>query len=570
MGLPSYKFWVVRSPLVISSLYLKNLLTSSLNLSFILFLISTYSSSGTLMFFDTPLRLNSNDFFWVNYYFFWTTFTYLPAFFSATILFLFGVKYFRGWGFYVLVSALLLILYLYEIVDLLSGITNTSLVGTYFWQVNTFLLNSLNKYHPFLLYWGIIASTSPMFYKLFSTSLGSTWMLHQVGSFTKARITKNIYIILIALLLGSWWAFQEGTWGGWWNWDPSEVFGLLFLTLQLINLHENTNYFKLVKVYKKILINLSLLLGIYFFIQLNFEIISHNFGVKFFFFFNNNLFFLTSLSTLIVLVIWYFLQDKSYVKLLTLLATSVAPNTSEKGIVFSAGLWLSTILLITPLAVSFVPTIQYFSYTYFGLNCFNFEIYFGPIVIILVLVWLVIFTQITSLQPLSVTSAMSFFDTSYATLVLSLRSNSRSVAQLHLLLAVFLVATLLLPTYATSYPLFFGSTSGLVIAETSFNLAPQTYSPNIDLVEITTVFRSYPTQSILSTWQLIYDSNNVKLNAYLLPISNLSLSNYYVLQFPSPLLTYLTETGTTQILIIPTIVITLVPYLHLYTLSPKG
>lgn len=554
------------TPLVISSLYLKNLLLTSLNLGFAILLISTYNPAGTLIFYDTPLRLNSNDFFWVNYYFFWTTFTYLPAFFSLIIVFLYGVRHFRGWSLYALAAASLLLLYIYEIVDLLLGVTNTSVVGIYFWQVNTFLLNALNKYHPLLLYWGIVTSISPMFYKLYSVSLGNPWFLNQVGSFTKIRMIRNMYIILIALFLGSWWAFQEGTWGGWWNWDPSEVFGLLFLTLQLINLHENTNYSKLVKVYKKTLVGIGLLLGVYFFIQLNFEIISHNFGVKFFFFFNNNLFFITSLSTLSVLIFWYFLQDATYYKLSTLLGTLPSPNTLEKGIVFSAGLGLATVLLVTPLVLSFVPTIQYFCYTYFGLNCFNFEIYLGPIVVILVLVWLVIFTKLNPLGLFSLTATTLFFNIPYTAVVLSLRTNLNHLAQIHLLLAVFLTLTLLLPSFTTSYPLFFGTTTALVIAETSFNYTPRVYSLNGDLVEVITILKSYRTQSILSTWQLVYDSNNVKLNAYLLPISNLSLSNYYILQSPNPLLTYLTETGTTQTLIVPTLIISLLPYLYFRSL----
>jgi cytochrome c biogenesis factor len=25
-------------------------------------------------------------------------------------------------------------------------------------------------------------------------------------------------ILLLGLILGGWWAYQEGSWGGWWNW----------------------------------------------------------------------------------------------------------------------------------------------------------------------------------------------------------------------------------------------------------------------------------------------------------------------------------------------------------------
>jgi hypothetical protein len=154
---------------------------------------------------------------------------------------------------------------------------------------------------------------------------------------------------------------------------------------------------------------------------------------------------------------------------------------------------------VTPLTLSFIPTIQYFCYTYFGLNCFNFEIYLGPIVVILVLVWLVIFTRPTSLGLVLVATITLLFNIPYTAILLSLRPNPNFLAQLHLLLAVFLAITLLLPIYTTSYPLFFGGAVSLVIIETSFNLTPQVYSLNIDLVEITTIFKAQPTQSILST-----------------------------------------------------------------------
>ena len=442
------------------------------------------------------------------------------------------------------------------------------MLGIYFWQINTFLLNPLNRCHPFFLYWGIITSTFFTLRRLPSISFGNPWLLNQISSFTKIRIIKNIYVILIALFLGSWWAFQEGTWGGWWNWDPSEVFGLLFLMLQLTNLHENTNYLKLVKVSKKMLVNLSTLLGVYFFIQLNFEIISHNFGIKFFFFFNNNLFFLLSLLNLLTLVGWYFLQDATYVKLFILLTRLDIPNILEKNIVTSVGLGLSLVFLLIPLLVSFVPTIQYFFYTYFGLNLFNFEVYLGPIVISLSLLWLVIFTQLNFLGPFSLATTTLLFGVPYTTILLSLRSYYYPLVQLHLLLALFLAITLLLYTYSTSYPLF-TPTPTLTIVETTLNLTPPNYSLNIDLVEVIVVSKANPTQSTLSTWQLIYDSNNVKLNAYLLPISNLSLSNYYVLQSLNPSLIYLTETGTTQSLIFPIVIVIFIPYLYFYNLRTK-
>jgi hypothetical protein len=89
----------------------------------------------------------------------------------------------------------------------------------------------------------------------------------------------------IGLALGSWWAFQEGTWGGWWNWDSSEVFGLEFFLLILYVTHTYWKSSDLLAWSISISCQFLAVLITYFFIQLNFDLVSHNFGVKFFFFF---------------------------------------------------------------------------------------------------------------------------------------------------------------------------------------------------------------------------------------------------------------------------------------------
>lgn len=52
------------------------------------------------------------------------------------------------------------------------------------------------------------------------------------------------YSLSLTLALGGWWAFQEFTWGGWWNWDSVEtpVLGLL-IYLCIASLHKKVaNY----------------------------------------------------------------------------------------------------------------------------------------------------------------------------------------------------------------------------------------------------------------------------------------------------------------------------------------
>ena len=88
-------------------------------------------------------------------------------------------------------------------------------------------------------------------------------------------------------MLGGWWALQEGTWGGWWNWDASEVLGLLILILAYVEVHSNYNYYLESRKQERVILFLLLILLSYYFIQLNFELTSHSFGTRFNHFFNN-------------------------------------------------------------------------------------------------------------------------------------------------------------------------------------------------------------------------------------------------------------------------------------------
>ena len=86
--------------------------------------------------------------------------------------------------------------------------------------------------------------------------------------------------ILTALYLGSWWALQEGSWGGWWNWDASEFLGLLVLYLILTIFHNKSNLSHVITLFYSIRLSLSYLFIYFFLLQLNFSIISHNFGFR--------------------------------------------------------------------------------------------------------------------------------------------------------------------------------------------------------------------------------------------------------------------------------------------------
>lgn len=103
------------------------------------------------------------------------------------------------------------------------------------------------------------------------------------SNFTKSNDSKpELYLIFITVTLswGGWWAAQEGSWGGWWNWDPSEVFGLMLMTIYILKVHANQNSNNSINLKFKINLWLWSFIFVYYLIQLNFDLVSHNFGTR--------------------------------------------------------------------------------------------------------------------------------------------------------------------------------------------------------------------------------------------------------------------------------------------------
>jgi cytochrome c biogenesis factor len=248
--------------------------------------------SGYSSLYDLNTRVSINDAYLGTYYFWWTNMTYLPFFFFLTLLaILSSAPTQLGVRRLFLVWVALLLIYPLELYDYISANLNltTPLYHTY--GLNTLLTNVLNRYHPFVFYTSVFILAQVIWAKLISSTRLRYFETAGLDLHYKQLSWLGILINLLALWMGSWWALQEGTWGGWWNWDSSEVFGLL-LSLILLNFtHSRADYSYRPYTYYKAIYLLNSFIISYFFIQLNFELVSHNFGSKFFFFFNNNLFF---------------------------------------------------------------------------------------------------------------------------------------------------------------------------------------------------------------------------------------------------------------------------------------
>jgi cytochrome c biogenesis factor len=148
----------------------------------------------------------------------------------------------------------------------LTSFTHLSWIDMHLY--NLLLNNSINKVHPALIY--------------FSWIMLCIYSCYYVSAHLSYRLL-NVALILVtsisfSLMLGSWWAYQEGSWGGWWNWDPSEMFGLLIFFSITLTLHITTNYNKTYLLLTRPI--LYILILYYAFLQLNFSLISHNFGIR--------------------------------------------------------------------------------------------------------------------------------------------------------------------------------------------------------------------------------------------------------------------------------------------------
>ena len=240
--------------------------------------------------------------------------------------------------------------------------------------LNILLLNSLNHYHPFILYSSFVIATVTLF------THSDREFRHKLYTYTLYRNTyqtigrTSLTTSVLALSLGSWWAVQEGTWGGWWNWDTSEVLGWLVSLYILVTLHSiSRNKFILVAFYKNCGLWGSIVF-IYLLVQISFELTAHNFGVKFFYFFNSNLFLLESLSYVFILLVYILNVLLSYNNSIWI-SKRTWQQRKQKQFRFQAFLRLVLVSLLSAMILlSAKPLLSYLIWTFAALNYFTSEV----------------------------------------------------------------------------------------------------------------------------------------------------------------------------------------------------
>lgn len=352
---------------------------------------------------DSWARLNTNDSVLNYYHFWWTNPWYIIPFFI--ILTINWIDFFNLPTSVLFKLFLSLFFFVYFLETQFFFLSNNTLFlfNLNLSNFNTFLFNNFNKYHPFILY----LSASFFLLICFSHSVFMKNRIFFAHNIEDRFTTNSIKVVLfslssLSLFLGSWWAAQESSWGGWWNWDSSETLGLLILIFVSIISHFYFIKISFFNYYFFSIISFIFVLLSYFFIQLNFDLSSHNFGIKFFFFFNNNFFFIENIYFLALAFLFVFKVQKSHK---IFLSTVVFKIVNFKTLLFEyftvQSFFLSTIFLSVSLSVifSYFDIVNFFFWTTFGFNFFNSQPQFDYLTYFFVSNFLAFFFTLNNFLP---------------------------------------------------------------------------------------------------------------------------------------------------------------------------
>jgi len=400
------------------------------------------------------------------------------------------------------------------------------LINQNYSSFNILLANNLNKYHPGLFYTSLITSFLLIVSTL--TVVSPHRQLFKYAYTLKYSFKWNylsLFSNLIALFMGSWWALQEGTWGGWWNWDPSEVFGLLVAINGLLYIHQSNSYICYTKSSLKLNALLFINLFFYFFIQLNFDLVSHNFGSKFFFFFSNNLFYLEALFFLSYgLLYWFGNLYHQTTQLLTLTRPqliSFALNNLPN--------WVLFISLLSIVLLSFVPLINYFLWNYFYVNSLNLTSSYDILVLSLLIFLLLTFVNKPSSITLVVTTLLTPLSITIVSLfpILTLKFSSK-LHIIHTIIIFFLITNLITNTSSFIYWCSSTESSNLLVSTQLYCNSNTVFVCDNTFIELHNLFYTSNNNPILSS-TIVYNSSTPTIHTFLLPFDKANILNYYTL-----------------------------------------
>ena len=420
------------------------------------------------------------------------------------------------------------VLYNYELLDFLTAnshwyVRDGSLSG-----INLLLANNLNKYHPFIFYTSVFLLVPPTCRAPLLYGQRLLFTVTQSLRLNERLLVHILLVNLFALFLGSWWALQEGTWGGWWNWDASEVLGLSVTLISLQYLHTSRTFTNLVQVNEKFGISLVIFILSYFFIQLNFDLVSHNFGSKFFFFFNNNLFFLEILVLLSLSIVANLGRIHFWrTQLLIILTLSRNPLTCTLRWV---GVWvLYTLVSVTALS-SFLPLLNYFIWSYLAINSFNFHLHLPLVITPLLVLFLLTFSSFNFTFLVIIISSASWKFTPSTLMVLLLLVPCWSLISVqHSLLVALLAVNLVSYTlnFVYWYPAMIHEEIPLVVQSTF--IKQELLTCDVAFIDKLVLYQVGGRYNNVGSWNTFHNTNAPILNSFILGYDAGIHFNYYLL-----------------------------------------
>jgi len=473
-------------------------------------------------------RINLNEALISRYYFYWTNFFYLPFFYFILFFVVSAFISITSSSWVVITFFFAFLGYSLELYQFLETNSSLDMLDNSSMFLNTLLTNPLNKYHPFLFYIMTLIIFIVVLSAIYLLKTSNVCYIEATILYRLTKYINSVFIwLLISLMMGGWWALQEGSWGGWWDWDPSEMLGLMFLLTVLALIHSLNTEVSFYRLANKAVCYILLTTLVFYLVQLNFEFVSHNFGIKSFFLFNNNMIFLEAfflnyllLTLHIKNINWGYtnytpLRRLSYLSRLKIVDKSPTLNFNL----------LVSFLVFIYFWLSFLPLINYFSNNFWSLDIITIKSVIRTLNAYSFLFFILYFytpanlSLVKSLPLLSTVSSWGWL-TNLITTPRGFFYGIHALVQMFFLINLFLVDTIFSFWSNESY-----FTNALII-ESFYTVAPISYSCNGRLIELTTRCQS-SLETTLFSENLIFRTNTAELENFILLYSNERCLNIY-------------------------------------------
>lgn len=338
----------------------------------------TNLTHDNFIFLDVPARINLNLAYWDLIYFLWTNLLYIYMYFIPLLLYSFYLLFRQYYSTYYTLSICIFLIMCTYAVNLNPNLNYEVLTTFIFSKSNTLLSNNINKYHPLILH--VCLNFLVIYYLKHLERMSITKYLFT--PLTLFSTYSALFIIcLLTMGLGSWWAYQEGSWGGWWAWDPSEVLGLVILFTLAGLFHFVFNTKKIVRTSRVIKLYCICLYLLYFSLQSNFSITSHNFGFQ-----NESNFFLKIYYCIMIFIC----LAQFFIWLKNEFSTSIYQARKLSPPNFSIS--YHTVFLFILIIISFMPLMTDLLWKMLIVNFINFNTNYYILVNIFILLILLKFT----------------------------------------------------------------------------------------------------------------------------------------------------------------------------------